>query len=102
MHSSSSRYLTMILVLFVIHSIVSFLTYRAFSTKRVVSSGSQPVRDVTTEEQRSRGEATLILASHEVVVKSVPIPVIFYMWAGYFGLIGALIFTLYHQIFKNT
>jgi hypothetical protein len=75
-------------VLVAVHTAVSFGAYR-FLTKTTVihTSGEQAPVDVTTPEQAARGESNLeIVTESQVLLRTIPSVVVYYVWAGYAGL----------------
>src|SRR3954462_9842345 len=89
---------TALAVLVVVHSIVSLAAYQFFTKTSVGSKTKYPTVEVTTPEQRARGEAAFTSLERSVVTKSRPTPVIFYVWFGYGGLAAALVYAVLFRL----
>jgi hypothetical protein len=84
--------------LVVVHSIVSLAAYQFFTKTSVGSKTKYPTVEVTTSEQRARGEASFASLEKSIVTKSRPTPLVFYIWFGYAGLAAALAYAVLFRL----
>lgn len=87
-------------VLVIAHTAVSFGAYRWLT--RVSDFTPLPPEligqpETTTPEQRARGERSFFSPDTIILKRFVPMPVLFYAWAGYLALIAALALAWWQQ-----
>ena len=87
-----------LVTLALVHSAVSFGAYRLLTKSTVETSTDTPPVETTTPEQRTQGQSSFTLRHTEMVRRAIPIPVIFYVWAGYIGLAAAALYALYFRL----
>ena len=87
-----------LVTLALVHSAISFGAYRFLTRTTVESSTDAPPVETTTSEQRAQGQSTFTLTHTEMVRREIPMPVVFYMWAGYIGLAAAALYALYFRL----
>lgn len=81
-------------VLFALHTIISFASYRLFTVSSPMPGDGTPV-EITTPEQKAAGET-----SFRVVVnrRCTPMPVLFYICGGFVALGAATLFMVYTRL----
>jgi len=75
-----------LVTLAVIHSLVSFGAYRAFTTQYVV-----PYSEVEERTEVSRMQSRIAFVRRPAVI-------VWHMWSGYIGLAEALLGAIYHAL----
>jgi hypothetical protein len=83
-----------LLVLVCIHTAVCIIADRVFTTRYTAPPGTS-FEEITTPEQRARGQAVFTKMTHSTTR---PISLIFYAIAGYVGLIAAAMWVLFHSL----
>lgn len=80
------------------HSLVSILAYYIF-TKRIEGFySSPPVTEVTSPDEHRRGEASFMTIKSRVVRTITPIPVLYYVFFGYLGIVSSLVVAIFSQL----
>src|SRR5271170_4772120 len=91
---SYKLYIFTIVVILIVHSLVSFCCYEYFvplTAKHSFVSKS----DITTPDEKARGEMTFAILNKHVITKVVPVPLIIYIWSGYASVAVSLVIALY-------
>jgi hypothetical protein len=92
-------YILTIITVLLVHSVVSFCCYKCLAPltkERFVVSKS----DVTTPEEKARGEMNIAILNKEVVTRVVPVPLIIYIWAGYASVAASIVFAIYKSLVR--
>jgi len=81
-------------VLFTLHTVVSFASYRLFTVRSPLPGDGAPI-ETTTPEQRAAGESSFRVVTNRRVT---PMPVIFYICGGFAALGAATLFMVYNRL----
>jgi len=84
-----------LLVLVVLHTVVTFVAYRVFTTRTTESVAESPPVETSTPEQRASGGMTITMVRTETIRVAVPTPVWYYILFGYAGLGVSAVMGLY-------
>ena len=79
------------MVLLVLHSVISFASYRFFTVRTLWPEGKAPV-DISTPEQKAAGEKVIQFTEER---RFTPMPVIFYIFGGYVALGATVVFSIF-------
>jgi len=88
------QFLIALAALAVVHTAVSFAAYRLLTKTTVESARDEPPVERTTAADQTREVTMITLMQTKTMTKAAPIPVVFYMWAGYAGLALAVLYAL--------
>jgi hypothetical protein len=82
------------IALLLIHSIISFASYRFFTVSMMKPADDVPV-DVSTPAQKAAGEDVIRITTKRTAT---PMPVIFYICGGYIALGAAVLYLAYLRL----
>lgn len=92
--TSSKAFWVSLAVLFALHTVVSFASYRLFTVSSPMPGDGTPV-EITTPEQKAAGESSFRVVTGRKVT---PMPVVFYICGGFAALGGAALFMVYTRL----
>jgi hypothetical protein len=92
--TSTRAFWVSLAVLFALHTVVSFASYRLFTFRSPMPSDGAPL-DITTPEQRAAGERSFRVVTGR---RLTPMPVVFYICGGFAALGAATLFMVYTRL----
>ena|SRR5437879_573097 len=88
----NKQFLLAFFVLALVHTAVSLGAYKWLTKTTTVSRSPEAAIDITTPEQKARGEKAIeLVRESRLVERVIPSAIVYYVWFGYAGLVVSLL-----------